>query len=165
MDRKTSEQQSAYKGRFGEGSVNAHSRPTGTFRTQPSGTYKYTRSRTESEYVPARDYIPIREADASEKKYRAQPKDAGNAPAKRSARKKRGKNVWIIAAAATVVAIVVALILLTGNRAPARMLPTVTPPETAAPEAQDGGAAEAPSGFALQVPEGASVEALMEDGQ
>ncbi len=160
MDKRSSEPKESYRGRFGEGSVNSHARPTGSFRTQPSGTYKYTR--TGSEYVPARGYIPPKADAAPEKKDRAKAQDAGNAPTKRGARRKRGRTGIIIGIIAAIIVIAVALILILGDRAPVRMMPVITPPETAAPA---DAAVEAQPGIALQVPEGASVADVLEDGQ
>ena len=132
MEHKSSEPRRAYKGRFGEGSVSAHGRPTGSFRTQPSGTYKsrpeYVRTRGNSEYVPARGYTPPKRGRAAEEPKQLKIPEA--AAPKRNTRKRRVPTGIIIAIAVAIVLAAVLILTLSG-RAPTHMLPTVTPPETA----------------------------------
>lgn len=131
MEHKSSETRTADQGRFGKGSASTHGRPTGSFRTQPSGAHKsrseYARTRGNSEYMPARGYTPPRHDRATEDA----PQNPEVAPAKHKP-KKRGLLIGLLIAIAIIIALTIALVISIAQRPPMHMLPTVTPPETAA---------------------------------
>ena len=129
MEHKSSESRTVYKGRSGEGRASAPGRPTGAFRTQPSGVCKarseYARTRGDSEYMPARGSTsPRNDHTAGDA-----PQNSEAVPAKRRP-KKRGLRIGLIIAIIAA-ALAIALIFMFTRRAPLRMLPTVTPPEAA----------------------------------
>ena len=101
----------------------------------PRGAYSKGRTDGGSADASARGYTPSgsRRDRASE-----EPKQP-NRPSRRGA-KKRGMLMGIIIAIAVLAILALILILTLGQRAPAHMLPKVTPPETAADISTGAGA-------------------------
>ena len=101
----------------------------------PRGAYSKGRTDGGSADASARGYTPSgsRRDRASE-----EPKQP-NWPSRRGA-KKRGMLMGIIIAIAVLAILALILILTLGQRAPAHMLPKVTPPETAADISTGAGA-------------------------
>ena len=101
----------------------------------PRGAYSKGQTGGGSTGASARGYTPSgsRRDRASEK-----PKQP-NRPSRRGV-KKRGMLMGIIIAVAVLIVLALVLILTLGQRAPAHMLPKVTPPETAADISTGAGA-------------------------
>lgn len=101
----------------------------------PRGAYSKGQTGGGSTDASARGYTPSgsRRDRASE-----EPKQP-NKPSRRGV-KKRGMLMGIIIAVAVLIVLALVLILTLGQRAPAHMLPKVTPPETAADVSTGAGA-------------------------
>lgn len=97
----------------------------------PRGAYSKGRTDGGSADASARGYTPSgsrRDRASREPKRPSRPEKK---PSRRGA-KKRGMLMGIIIAVAVLIVLALVLILTLGQRAPAHMLPKVTPPETAA---------------------------------
>ena len=93
----------------------------------PRGAYSKGRTDGGSTDASARGYTP---SGSRRDRVSEEPKQP-NRPSRRGV-KKRGMLMGIIIAVAVLIVLALVLILTLGQRAPAHMLPKVTPPETAA---------------------------------